>query len=103
MIVYFVQDLLRVEMALVDQEIVWRLTDDAVFLATVFRELNYLEYTYLQLGRYRDARRTLDVIAAQYDALTDKKTAADTEVVGHFKVTLLRVPADPQPHPISVQ
>jgi len=30
------------------------------------------------LGRYRDARRTLDIIAAQYDALTDKKTAADT-------------------------
>ena len=43
-----------------------------------FHSLNYLEYAYLQLGRYRDARRTLDVIAAQYDALTDKKTAADT-------------------------
>jgi len=42
-----------------------------------FHSLNYLEYAYLQLGRYRDARRTLDVIAAQYDALTDKKTAAD--------------------------
>ena len=43
-----------------------------------FHSLNYLEYAYLELGRYRDARRTLDVIAAQYDALTDKKTAADT-------------------------
>src|SRR6266403_1169521 len=43
-----------------------------------FHSLNYLEYAYLQLGRYRDARRTLDVIAAQYDALTDKKTAGDT-------------------------
>ena len=43
-----------------------------------FHALNYLEYAYLQLGRYRDARQTLDVIAAQYDAVTDKKTAADT-------------------------
>jgi tetratricopeptide (TPR) repeat protein len=42
-----------------------------------FHSLNYLEYAYLQLGRYRDARRTLDIIAAQYDALPDKKTAAD--------------------------
>ena len=43
-----------------------------------FHSLNYLEYAYLELGRYRDARRTLDIIAAQYDALTDKKTSADT-------------------------
>src|ERR1700737_5319047 len=43
-----------------------------------FHSLNYLEYAYLQLGRYQDARRTLDIIAAQYDALTDKKTAPDT-------------------------
>jgi hypothetical protein len=43
-----------------------------------FHSLNYLEYAYLQLGRYRDARRTLAIIAAQYDALPDKKTAADT-------------------------
>ncbi|MFY9560875.1 MAG: hypothetical protein WAQ52_11630 [Terriglobales bacterium] len=43
-----------------------------------FHALNYLEYAYLQLGRYRDARRTLDIIAAQHDALSDKKTAADT-------------------------
>jgi tetratricopeptide (TPR) repeat protein len=43
-----------------------------------FHSLNYLEYAYLELGRYRDARRTLDIIAAQYAALTDKKTVADT-------------------------
>jgi tetratricopeptide (TPR) repeat protein len=43
-----------------------------------FHSLNYLQYAYLQLGRFRDARRTLDIIARQYDALTDKKTAADT-------------------------
>lgn len=43
-----------------------------------FHALNYLEYAYLELGRYRDARRTLDIIAAQYAALTSKQTAADT-------------------------
>jgi tetratricopeptide (TPR) repeat protein len=43
-----------------------------------FHALNYLEYAYLQLGRFRDARRTLDIIAAQYDALTDRKTSEDT-------------------------
>jgi tetratricopeptide (TPR) repeat protein len=43
-----------------------------------FHSLNYLEYAYLQLGRFRDAKRTLDTIAAQYNALTDKKTTADT-------------------------
>jgi tetratricopeptide (TPR) repeat protein len=43
-----------------------------------FHSLNYLQYAYLQLGRYRDARRTLDIIAAQYDALPDQRTAVDT-------------------------
>ena len=43
-----------------------------------FHSLNYLQYAYLQLGRYQDARRILDIITAQYDALTDKKTAPDT-------------------------
>lgn len=43
-----------------------------------FHSLNYLEYAYLQLGRYRDARQTLNIIAAQYDALGNKKTAADS-------------------------
>src|SRR5262249_28396655 len=43
-----------------------------------FHSLNYLQYAYIELGRYRDARRVLDVIAAQYNALPDKKTAPDT-------------------------
>lgn len=43
-----------------------------------FHSLTYLEYAYLQLGRYHDARRTLDIIAAQYEALPDKRTAVDT-------------------------
>ena len=43
-----------------------------------FHNLNYLEYAYIQLGRYRDAQHTVDIIAAQYNALPDKKTAPDT-------------------------
>ena len=43
-----------------------------------FHNLNYLEYAYIQLGRYRDAQHTVDIIKAQYDALPDKKTAPDT-------------------------
>ena len=43
-----------------------------------FHNLTYLEYTYIQLGRYRDAQRTVDIIAAQYRALPDKTTAPDT-------------------------
>ncbi|MCL2384351.1 MAG: hypothetical protein FWC84_00750 [Alphaproteobacteria bacterium] len=43
-----------------------------------FHSLNYLEYAYIQLGRYRDAQHTVDIIHAQYDALPDKNTAPDT-------------------------
>src|SRR5262245_33279261 len=43
-----------------------------------FHNLSYLEYAYIQLGRYRDAEHTMDIIAAQYKALPDKKTAPDT-------------------------
>jgi hypothetical protein len=43
-----------------------------------FHNLNYLEYGYIQLGRYRDAQHTVDIIAAQFKALPDKKTAPDT-------------------------
>ena len=43
-----------------------------------FHNLGYLEYAYIQLGRYRDAQRTVDIIAAQYEELPDKKTAPDT-------------------------
>jgi tetratricopeptide (TPR) repeat protein len=43
-----------------------------------FHNLGYLEYAYIQLGRYRDAQRTVDIIAAQYEELPDKKTASDT-------------------------
>jgi tetratricopeptide (TPR) repeat protein len=43
-----------------------------------FHSLNYLQYAYLQLGRYRDAKRVTDIIKAQYEALTNKRTAPDT-------------------------
>jgi hypothetical protein len=43
-----------------------------------FHNLNYLEYAYIELGRFRDAQHTLDIIAAQYQALPGKKTAPDT-------------------------
>ena len=43
-----------------------------------YHNLNYLEYAYIQLGRFRDAQHTLDIAAAQYRALPDKGTAADT-------------------------
>jgi tetratricopeptide (TPR) repeat protein len=43
-----------------------------------FHNLTYLEYAYIQLGRYHDAQHTVDIIAAQYQALTDKTTAPDT-------------------------
>jgi hypothetical protein len=43
-----------------------------------FHNLNYLEYAYIQLGRYRDAQHTVDIIAAQYKALPTRTTAPDT-------------------------
>jgi tetratricopeptide (TPR) repeat protein len=43
-----------------------------------FHNLNYLEYAYIQLGRFRDAQHTVDIVTAQYQALADKKTAPDS-------------------------
>jgi hypothetical protein len=43
-----------------------------------YHSLNYLEYAYIQMGRFHDAQRTVDIAAAQYRALPDKKTAPDT-------------------------
>jgi tetratricopeptide (TPR) repeat protein len=43
-----------------------------------FHSLTYLEYAYIQLGRFRDAQHTVDIVAAQYRALPKKKTAVDT-------------------------
>jgi tetratricopeptide (TPR) repeat protein len=43
-----------------------------------FHNLSYLEYAYIQQGRYRDAQHTVDIIAAQYKTLPDNTTAPDT-------------------------
>jgi Tfp pilus assembly protein PilF len=43
-----------------------------------FHNLSYLEYAYIELGRYRDAQHAVDIVAAQYKALPDKTTAPDT-------------------------
>ena len=43
-----------------------------------YHALNYLQYAYLQLGRFRDAQRVTGIIEAQYQALPNKKTAPDT-------------------------
>jgi tetratricopeptide (TPR) repeat protein len=43
-----------------------------------YHSLNYLEYAYIQLGRFHDAQHTVDLVAAQYRALPDKKTSPDT-------------------------
>ena len=43
-----------------------------------FHALNYLQYAYLQLGRFQDAKRVTGIIEAQYLALSSKTTAPDT-------------------------
>ena len=43
-----------------------------------FHALNYLQYAYLQLGRFRDAKRMADIVMAQYEALPNRTTAPDT-------------------------
>src|SRR4029450_1885365 len=43
-----------------------------------FHSLNYLSYNYLQLGRYKDAKKAVDVFAAQSAAITNCTTAPDS-------------------------
>jgi tetratricopeptide (TPR) repeat protein len=43
-----------------------------------YHNLSYLEYAYIQLGRFRDAQHAVDIAAAQYRALANNKTAPDT-------------------------
>jgi len=61
-----------------------------------FHNLNYLEYAYIQLGRYHDAQQTVDIIKAQYEALPDRTTAPDTPELESRHVrgrTIYAVPA----------
>ena len=63
----------------------WKISDDDVKAAKEpdtlrdYHSLNYLSYNYLQMGRYRDAKKAVDIFAAQYAAITDKKTAPDSQ------------------------
>ena len=51
----------------------WQISNDDVKAAGEpgelrdFHSLNYLSYNYLQLGRYKDAKKAVDLFAAQYD------------------------------------
>src|SRR6476620_4489661 len=56
----------------------WRISNDDVKAAGEsgelrdFHALNYLSYNYLQLGRYKDAKKTVDLFAAQYRAIANR-------------------------------
>ena len=43
-----------------------------------FHSLNYLQYAYIQLGRFRDAQPTVDIVAEQYREMSNKQIAPDT-------------------------
>ncbi len=62
----------------------WQISNDDVKAAGEpgdlrdFHALNYLSYNYLQLGRYKDAKKAVDLFAAQYAATTNRQTAPDS-------------------------
>jgi tetratricopeptide (TPR) repeat protein len=63
----------------------WRISNEDVKAAGEpgtlrdFHSLNYLSYNYLQLGRYKDAKKTVDLFADQYAAIADRRTAPDSQ------------------------
>jgi tetratricopeptide (TPR) repeat protein len=63
----------------------WRISNDDVKAAGEsgdlrdFHSLNYLSYNYLQLGRYKDAKKAVDLFAAQCAAITNRTTAPDSQ------------------------
>jgi tetratricopeptide (TPR) repeat protein len=62
----------------------WKISNDDVKAAGEpgelrdFHALNYLSYNYLQLGRYKDAKKAVDLFAAQYAAIKNRKTTPDS-------------------------
>jgi hypothetical protein len=72
------------EEAAATNENAWRTSEEDVKRAGEsgalrdFHALNYLQYAYLQLGRFRDAKRMADIVTAQYEALPKRTTAPDT-------------------------
>jgi tetratricopeptide (TPR) repeat protein len=73
------------EEAATTNENAWQISNDDVKEAGEpgelrdFHSLNYLSYDYLQLGRYKDAKKTVDLFAQQYAALTSRQTAPDSQ------------------------
>jgi tetratricopeptide (TPR) repeat protein len=71
--------------AAMTNENAWQISNDDVKEAGEpgelrdFHALNYLSYNYLQLGRYKDAKKTVDLFAAQYAATTNRTTAPDSQ------------------------
>jgi tetratricopeptide (TPR) repeat protein len=65
----------------------WQISNDDVKAAGEpgalrdFHALNYLSYNYLQLGRYKDAKKAVDLFAAQYAAIANRKTAPDSQAL----------------------
>jgi tetratricopeptide (TPR) repeat protein len=63
----------------------WRISNDDVKAAGEpgelrdFHALNYLSYNYLQLGRYKDAKKTVDLFAAQYRAIANRTIAPGSQ------------------------
>jgi len=65
----------------------WRISEEDVKMAAEhgghrdFHALNYLQHAYLQMGRYRDAKRLTEIFTKEYDGLEDKRTAPDTPLL----------------------
>jgi tetratricopeptide (TPR) repeat protein len=73
------------EEAATTNENAWQISNDDVKAAGEpgslrdFHALNYLSYNYLQLGRYKDAKKAVDLFAAEYAAITNRKVAPDSQ------------------------
>jgi tetratricopeptide (TPR) repeat protein len=73
------------EEAATTNENAWQISNDDVKAAGEpgalrdFHSLNYLSYNYLQLGRYKDARKTVDLFAAEYASTANRTTAPDSQ------------------------
>jgi tetratricopeptide (TPR) repeat protein len=71
--------------AAMTNENAWQISNDDVKEAGEkgelrdFHSLNYLSYNYLQLGRYKDAKKAVDLFAAQSAAIVNRKTAPDSQ------------------------
>ena len=73
------------EEATTTNEHAWRISNEDVKAAGEpgtlrdFHSLNYLSYNYIQLGRYKDAKKTVELFASQYQAIANRQTAPDSQ------------------------